>query len=156
MIGVASDPIFGPVLSFGAGGIAVEVLRDNAVALPPLNVTLARDLLRRTRVYRLLRGYRDRPPADTDALVAILLRVSDMVCAIPAIREIDLNPVLVDAAGAVCLDARVVIDATRRSSPRYAHLSIHPYPEQLRETVHLRDASVLTLRPIRPEDATME
>jgi acetyltransferase len=156
MIGVASDPVFGPVLSFGAGGTAVEVLKDNAVALPPLNVNLARDMMRRTRVYRLLRGYRNRAATDTDALVSMLLCISDMVCALPAIREIDLNPVLVDPDGAICLDARVVIDPARKFEVGYPHLAIHPYPEQLRETIRLRDSSTLTMRPIRPEDTEME
>jgi len=157
MIGVTTDPAFGPAISFGSGGVAVELLRDNAVGLPPLNVGLANDLVDRTRAARLLGDYRNVPAASRPALVDALLRVSDMVCALPWVREMDLNPLLVDPDGAVALDARVVLDPSRlRLDSRYSHLAIHPYPAALEAIERLRDGSEVRLRPIRPEDAEME
>jgi acetyltransferase len=156
LVGVATDPAFGPVISFGAGGVSVEALADTAIALPPLNAELARDLMRRTRVHRLLEGYRNVPAADLDALGAILTGVSRMVCALPWLVEMDLNPVLAHPEGAVIADARVVIDPQRRERPRYGHMAIHPYPTELEGTLELRDARVVKVRPIRPEDAARE
>jgi acetyltransferase len=157
MIGVMTDPAFGPAISFGSGGVAVELLKDNAVGLPPLNVRLAGDLIDRTRAARLLGAYRNVPAANRDALIDVLLRVSDLVCALPWVAEMDINPLLLDPTGAVALDARVVIDPARRHlDSRYSHLSIHPYPEALEAVERLRDGTEVTLRPIRPEDAEME
>jgi len=157
LIGVATDPVFGPVISFGAGGVAVEAVRDAALALPPLNAMLARELMERTRVYRLLAGYRDVPAANLDALVAILEGVSRIVCALPWLKEMDLNPVLAHAGGAVIADVRVLIDPTRREpTPRYGHMAIHPYPAELEGEIVLRDSSRLPVRPIRPDDAGRE
>ncbi len=157
LVGVATDPVFGPVISFGAGGVAVEAVRDTALALPPLNAALARDLMERTRVYRLLAGYRDVPAADLDALARILCGVSRMVCSLAWIKEMDLNPVLAHPGGAVIADARVEIDPARfETPPRYGHMAIHPYPAELEEEVTLRDATRVKMRPIRPEDAALE
>lgn len=157
MIGVANDAVFGPVISFGAGGVAVELLQDNAIALPPLSVPLAEDLIERTHVARLLGGYRNIPAADRNALVDILLRVSDMVSSLPWLVELDLNPIVVDDRGAVVLDARVVIDPARRAlDRRYSHMAIHPYPARLEGRERLRDETELLVRPIRPEDAAIE
>ena len=157
LIGVSTDAVFGPVISFGAGGVAVEAVRDTALALPPLNAVLARELMERTRVHRLLVGYRDVAPADLDALVAIIEGVSRMVCALPWLKEMDLNPVLAHAGGAVILDARVVIDpALHEPPPRYGHMAIHPYPAELEGEIVLRDGSRLPVRPIRPDDAERE
>ncbi|MFL6570773.1 MAG: GNAT family N-acetyltransferase, partial [Burkholderiales bacterium] len=157
LIGIATDTVFGPVISFGAGGVAVEAVRDTALALPPLNAMLARDLMERTRVYRLLAGYRDVPPADLDALAAILEGVSRIICALPWVKEMDLNPVLAHAAGAVVADARVLIDPTlREPPPRYGHMAIHPYPAELEGEIVLRDGSRLPVRPIRPDDVGQE
>jgi acetyltransferase len=158
LVGVASDAIFGPVISFGAGGVSVEAVRDTAVALPPLNASLARELMQRTRVFRLLAGYRDVPPADLGALAAILVGVSRMVCLLPWLKEMDLNPVLAHARGAVIADARVVIDPEQpaRAGPRYPHLAIHPYPIELEGEIHARDGRAVRVRPIRPEDAERE
>jgi acetyltransferase len=158
LVGVATDPVFGPVVSFGAGGIAVEAVRDTALALPPLNATLARELMTRTRVYRLLAAYRDVPAADLAALERILLGVSRMVCALPWLKEMDLNPVLAHPAGAIVADARVAIDPTRPAlaDARYRHMAIHPYPSELEEDLALPDGRVVRLRPIRPEDADLE
>ena len=164
MIGVARDSVFGQVLSFGAGGVAVELLRDNTIGLPPLNARLAADLIDGTRIARLLGAYRQIPAADRAAIVDILLRVSDMVCACPWLAEMDINPLSVDQNGASALDARVVINLSRlagASDPtathrRYAHLAIHPYPDALETGETLRDGTSFRLRPIRPEDARME
>ncbi len=157
MIGVTTDPAFGPAISFGSGGVAVELLRDNAVGIPPLNVRLAGDLIDRTRAARLLGAYRNVPAANREALIDVLLRVSDLVCALPWVAEMDINPLLLDPTGAVALDARVVIDPARRHlDSRYSHLAIHPYPEALEVIERLRDGTEVTIRPIRPEDAEME
>jgi acetyltransferase len=158
LVGVATDPVFGPVISFGAGGISVEAVGDTTVALPPLNAMLAHDLMRRTRIYRLLAGYRNVPPAALDALAAILVGVSGMVCVLPWLKEMDLNPVLAHPRGAVIADARVVIDPAQppRAGPRYPHVAIHPYPAELESTLRLRDRREVRVRPIRPEDAGRE
>lgn len=157
LIGVATDAVFGPVISFGTGGVAVEAVRDSAVALPPLNATLARELMGRTRVHRLLAAYRDVPAADLDALVAILLGVSCMVCVLPWLKEMDLNPVIAHPNGAVIADARIAIDPARLDAPpRYGHMAIHPYPAELEGELQLMDGSTVPSRPIRPEDAALE
>jgi acetyltransferase len=158
LVGIARDAVFGPVISFGAGGVAVEAVRDTAVALPPLNAPLAADLMQRTRVHALLAGYRDVPPADLDALAGIVVGVSRMACMLPWIAEMDLNPVLAHARGAVIADARVVIDSTAPARPqqRYPHLAIHPYPAELEGEIRLRDGRGVRVRPIRPEDAGRE
>jgi len=148
--GIASDPVFGPVLLFGEGGTAVEVRADRAIALPPLNAVLARELIGRTQVARLLRGYRSRPPADNEAIVEVLLRLSQLASDLAPVAELDINPLLVDAQGAVALDARVRVrpaPATREG----AHLALRPYPSGLERDVRLGDQT-LQLRPIRPED----
>ncbi|HYL88694.1 MAG TPA: bifunctional acetate--CoA ligase family protein/GNAT family N-acetyltransferase [Burkholderiales bacterium] len=156
LVGVTTDAVFGPVISFGAGGVSVEAVRDSAIALPPLNAPLARELMSRTRVQRLLAGYRNVPPADESALVAILTGVSRMVCLLPWLKEMDLNPVLAHPGGAVIADARIEIDAERRNAPgRYRHMAIHPYPVELEETLELKGTR-LALRPMRPEDAVLE
>lgn len=157
LVGVATDAVFGPVISFGAGGVSVEAVGDTAVALPPLNAMLAGDLMQRTRVFRLLAGYRNVPAADLEALAAVLMAVSRMVCVLPWLKEMDLNPVLAHPGGAVVADARVVIDPARREPPpRYGHMAIHPYPVELQGEVRLRDARAVRVRPIRPEDAERE
>ena len=157
LVGVATDPVFGPVISFGAGGVAVEALRDTAVALPPLNAALAGELMQRTRIAGLLAAHRDIPAADVAALVAVLEGVSRMVCALPWLKEMDLNPVIAHAAGAVIADARIVMHtAPLEAAPRYGHMAIHPYPVELEGELTLRDGSKVALRPIRPEDAELE
>jgi acetyltransferase len=157
LVGVATDPVFGPVISFGTGGIAVEAVRDTAIALPPLNAVLAGELIDRTRVSRLLGAYRDVPAVHREALVALLSQVSDIVCALPWLKEMDLNPVIAHPGGAVIADARIVIDASRlQGLPRYGHMAIHPYPAELEGEMRLRDGSTVAVRPIRPEDAVLE
>ncbi|MES2319201.1 MAG: bifunctional acetate--CoA ligase family protein/GNAT family N-acetyltransferase [Pseudomonadota bacterium] len=151
IIGVATDPVFGPVILFGQGGIAVEVMADHAVALPPLNVVLARDMISRTRVARLLAGYRHRPPADMDAIVNILMQVSQMVADLPELAELDINPLLADDKGALVLDARVRVALADKSASTLDRLAIRPYPHELEETIEWGGAPLL-LRPIKPED----
>lgn len=157
LIGVARDPAFGQVITFGAGGVAVELLRDYAVGLPPLSPRLAEELIERTRIAALLGPYRHIPGVDRGAIIDVLIKVSEMVCALPWLAEMDINPLSVDAAGAVALDARVVIDPDRLADDlRYSHMAIHPYPTALISTETLRDGTRFLLRPIRPEDAAIE
>ena len=157
LVGIATDRVFGPAISFGAGGVAVEALRDTAVALPPLNGVLARELIGRTRVARLLAKHRDVPAADAGALEAILEGVSQMACALPWLSEMDLNPVIAHPGGAMIADARIVIDPSRlQAPPRYGHMAIHPYPAELEGELRLRDGTRVAVRPIRPEDAAPE
>jgi acetyltransferase len=157
LVGVATDPVFGPVVSFGSGGVAVEAVRDTAVALPPLNAPLARELMSRTRVQRLLGAYRNVPAADEPALAAVITGVSRMVCTLPWLKEMDLNPVLAHPGGAGIADARVVIDAARlEAPPRYGHMAIHPYPAELEQALELEDGSAIDVRPMRPEDSERE
>lgn len=149
IVGMAEDPVFGPVLSFGQGGTAVEVLRDTAVALPPLNDLLADQLIQRTRVSGLLQGVRGAPPADLAAIRDVLLRVSQLIIDHPEIVELDINPLLADAEGVLALDARIRVQKAKISGAE--RLAIRPYPRDLEETVMLNDES-LVIRPIRPED----
>lgn len=157
LVGTSTDPAFGPVITFGAGGVAVEVAPDASTALPPLNPLLAHDLIDRTRVARYLAGYRNVAPARIDAIVDVLLAVSALVCRFPAIRSLDINPLLADAAGVTALDARIVIDpALPLRDVRYGHLAIHPYPSELEKTVVLKGGERILMRPIRPDDAALE
>jgi len=156
MIGVIRDPVFGPVISFGAGGINVEVIGDRAVALPPLNNYLVDTLIDTTRISKMLGQLRRMPPIDRDALENVLLRVSEMVCELPWIKEMDLNPLIVDENGALAVDARVVVDFYTPSPDRYAHMAIHPYPAHLVSHWQLADGTDIMIRPIRPEDADIE
>jgi acetyltransferase len=150
IVGSATDPVFGPVMLFGQGGTAVEVIGDRAVALPPLNETLARLLVERTRVAHLLAGYRDRPPADMAAIHRTLVQASRLVIDQPRVLELDINPLLADDEGVLALDARIRIDLSDAGArPR---LAIRPYPEHLEEQAVLADGSAILLRPIRPED----
>ncbi len=156
MIGMITDPVMGPVISFGSGGTAVEVLGDSAVALPPLNRNLARELIERTKVSRMLGKFRNMPPANLDALVDVLLRVSTMACELPWIQEMDINPLILDEHGAVAVDARIRVDFPRASTDPYHHMAIHPYPANLQVNYQLPDGKDIIIRPIRPEDAEIE
>lgn len=149
IIGAATDPIFGPVILFGQGGVAVEVIGDRAVALPPLNLALARDLVAHTRVSRLLAGYRDRAAVNHEALELALLKVSQLVCDCPEVAELDINPLLADDQGVIALDARVKLMPAHSAGAQ--RLAIRPYPAELEEQIAFSGRSVL-VRPIRPED----
>ena len=151
IIGATTDPTFGPVVLFGEGGISVEVIGDRAVALPPLNLVLARELISRTRISRLLAAHREQPATDIDAICRVLMQIAQLIADIPEVAELDLNPLLADAQGVIALDARIrVAPASRAGSAR---LAIRPYPAELEETASLNGRSLL-LRPIRPEDET--
>ena len=156
MIGVIRDPVFGPVISFGSGGTTVEIMGDSAVALPPLNRRLAIDLINRTKVSKMLGKFRQMPAVDMDQLVNVLLSVSAMACELPWLREMDINPLIVDEKGVVAVDARIVVDYPTPSTDPYHHLAIHPYPTHFARKIQLNDGTDITIRPIRPEDAEME
>jgi acetyltransferase len=156
MLGVTTDPVFGPVLTFGAGGTTVEVMGDRAVALPPLNAYLVRELINRTRIAKLLGAFRHMPPVRMEVLESLLLRVSEMVCELPWLKEMDINPLIVDENGALAVDARVMVDYAPVSSDRYAHMAVYPYPTHLVAEWQLPDGTSITIRPIRPEDAEIE
>jgi acetyltransferase len=156
MVGVARDPTFGPIITFGAGGSEVEIFSDRGVALPPLNRYLVRDLIRSTRAAQLLGEFRNLPPIKMEALEDVLLNVSEMVCELPWLQELDINPLIVDEHGAIVADARISIDYAATSGDRYSHMAIHPYPSHLIQEWEQPDGRVVTIRPIRPEDAEME
>ena len=156
MIGVIRDPVFGPEISFGSGGTTVEIMGDSAVALPPLNRRLAIDLINRTKVSKMLGKFRQMPAVDMDQLVNVLLSVSAMACELPWLREMDINPLIVDEKGVVAVDARIVVDYPTPSTDPYHHLAIHPYPTHFARKIQLNDGTDITIRPIRPEDAEME
>jgi acetyltransferase len=149
IVGASVDRLFGPVILFGAGGTAVEVLADRALALPPLNTPLALAQIARTRVHRLLQGFRDWPATDVDAIARVLVGVSQLLAEVPEIAELDINPLLAGHDGVIALDARVRVSAARPGGA--GHFAIRPYPEELVEDWVWKDQP-LTLRPIRPED----
>lgn len=155
MIGVTRDKVFGPVIVFGMGGSLVEVIRDRAVALPPLNAFLARQLIEKTRAMKLLGEFRGKPAVNVDALVKVLLQVSNLVCELPEIQEMDINPLLVDDKDAIAVDARFVVDYSTASQMDYSHMAIHPYPQQLVTHWQTPNGEDITIKPIRPEDATL-
>ncbi|MGE0232324.1 MAG: GNAT family N-acetyltransferase [Flavobacteriaceae bacterium] len=153
--GISRDPIFGPMILFGAGGTAVEVVRDSALALPPLDDVLAGDLIARTQISRLLAGYRDRAPADHEALVDILLALSQLVVDFPCLKGLDINPILADPKGAIALDARVEFDPGRvgESGPN-PDMAIRPYPAGWQSRSVL-DGHTYRFRPIQPADVAL-
>ena len=153
ILGVTSDAVFGPVVMFGHGGTAVELMKDTALELPPLNDALARALVGRTRVSRLLQGYRDRKPADMGAVVETLIRLAELAADHAEIAEIDINPLLADSAGVIAVDARIrIAPASHGAAER---LSISPYPREFVSREQLADGTAVVLRPVRPEDEPM-
>ena len=150
IVGATEDRQFGPVLLFGQGGTAAELVKDQALALPPLNMHLAHEVMSRTRVYELLQGYRGAPAANLDALALALMRVAQLVIDHAEVRELDVNPLLADAYGVIALDARMRVGRVSRPAPD--RLAIRPYPRELEEEIPLGDGRTLLLRPIRPED----
>ena len=150
ILGIDTDRQFGPIILFGEGGTAVEVVKDRAIALPPLNLGLARKLMSATRVFRLLEGYRDRPAAAIDRVALALVKLSQIASDLAHVVELDINPLITDADGIMALDARVRI--ARADGKAAARLAIQPYPKDLEETVRLPDGDEVLLRPIRPED----
>jgi acetyltransferase len=160
-IGLVTDDPFGPVIAFGAGGTMIELINDRAMELPPLNQFLAHRLIERSRVAETLGEWRGNAAVNMDALEQVLLRVSEMVCELPQLREMDINPFIVDEHGAVAVDARIVIDHASQShanssgSNSYAHLAILPYPARYAQVWPLPGGGEYSVRPIRPDDAQM-
>ncbi|HZQ47304.1 MAG TPA: GNAT family N-acetyltransferase, partial [Verrucomicrobiae bacterium] len=152
ILGSSLDEQFGPVLLFGLGGQLVEVFRDRALALPPLNVTLARRMMEQTRVYGALKGVRGRETVDLGALEQLLVRFSRMVVEQSWIKEIDINPLLVSPRQLVALDVRMLLHGPGVKREQLPKLAIRPYPVQYVNACKLKDGAALTLRPIRPED----
>ena len=150
IVGMSEDATFGPTIMFGAGGTSVEVVQDTAEALPPLDHLLARDMIRETRISRLLKGYRNRPPADRDAIADVLVRVSSLVTNHPEIRELDINPLLADEKGCIAVDGRMRVEDERKSPRR--PLAIRPYPAEWETERHLKRLGNLRVRPIQPQD----
>ncbi len=152
ILGSTLDPQFGPVMLFGLGGQLVEVFQDRALGLPPLNTTLARRMMERTKIYIALQGVRGRAPVDVDALAQLMVRFSELVVEQRWIREIDINPLLVSAEQMVALDARVILHDAQTKPEQLPRLAIRPYPLKYVEQWIAKDGTPLTIRPIRPED----
>ena len=150
IIGVTEDPQFGPVILFGHGGTAVEILADTTLALPPLNMNLAHEAMMRTRVYQLLQGFRGHAPAALNEVALTLIKVSQLIIDFGEIVELDVNPLIADEFGVMALDARIRVRAT--DEPPSKRLAIRPYPKELEETLSLPDGRQCLLRPVRPED----
>ncbi len=154
IIGAKKDPIFGPVILFGMGGIGVELFKDYSIGIPPLNQTLARRLMEETKVHKLLKGYRNLPPANMKLLEEVIVRFSQMIVDFPQINEVDINPLLINEKEALILDARISIDKDlmfKKVEP-HEHLVISPYPKKYEMLWKLRDGRTVLLRPIKPED----
>jgi len=156
MVGVTRDAIFGPVISFGAGGLDMEFLEDRALGLPPLNAFIIQTMIEHTRVARLMGAYSNMPPMNRQALSRILQRVSEMVCELPEIIGMEINPLIGNDVDVIAVDARIHVDYRPPQQALYGHMAIHPYPQHLIEHVPLPDGSDLIIRPIRPEDAQLE
>ena len=157
IIGGKTDPIFGPVVLFGMGGVGVELFKDYSMGLPPLNTTLIRRMMEETKIYKLLKGYRGSPPVDIKKLEETLLLFSQLLIDFPQIKEIDINPLLINEREAVILDARIVIDKASvcKSFEPHEHLVISPYPKKYEKLWSLRNGQDVLLRPIKPEDEPM-
>jgi acetyltransferase len=154
LIGAKKDPMFGPVVLFGMGGVATEIYKDNRIGIPPLNMALALRVIERTRIYELLKGFRNIPSVDLKAIQFLLYKISYLVMEFPEIQEIDLNPFVVDETGGMVVDANVVLDKnfSREKFKPYSHLVISPYPYHLSSSIQIKDGREIKMRPIRPED----
>ena len=153
ILGATEDPVFGPIVMVGHGGVAAEVIDDKALALPPLDAVLAEEALSRTRVDRLLRGYRDRPPAAREAVGEAMIRLSQLIADVDEIAELDINPLLVDAKGVIALDSRIVVRKPAQEE-RAARFAIKPYPVELEAAID-HNGEKLRIRPIKPQDEGM-
>ena len=134
IVGLADDPSFGPVVLFGRGGTAVEVINDKALALPPLDLKLADDLIARTRVSRRLKAYRDVPAADEGAIALTLVKLAQLAADLPEIRELDINPLLADHTGVIAVDARVAVAPETRKGSGHPRFAVRPYPKEWERT----------------------
>ncbi|MDE2630141.1 MAG: GNAT family N-acetyltransferase, partial [Alphaproteobacteria bacterium] len=152
IVGMAVDNTFGPFLLFGHGGVAVEVIADKGLALAPLNMALAHDMISRTRIYRQLKGYRDRAPAAIDDIATVLVRVSQLISDFPEIIDLDINPLLADANGVIAVDARIKLKKAAAGA-RDGRLAIRPYPKELEHRETVPGLGEFFLRPVRPQDA---
>ncbi|MBC8114461.1 MAG: acetate--CoA ligase family protein, partial [Candidatus Saccharimonas sp.] len=153
--GIADDPTFGPVVVFGRGGTAVEVIDDKALALPPLDLKLAGDLISRTRVSRTLKAYRHIPAADVNALALVIVKLAQLAADLPEVREVDLNPLLADENGVIVVDARVAVapvDKSRHMPSGHPRFAIRPYPKEWERRTTLKDGTAILVRPVRPDD----
>jgi acetyltransferase len=158
LIGAKKDPIFGPVIVFGSGGILVELFKDTQMGLPPLNMALAQRIIEGTKAYQLLTGYRGMPAVDLEALQFLLVKFAYLVMDIPELKEIDINPFAMDEHGGMALDAHIVLEETpvTKDNRPYQHLVISPYPTQYERPFTMKNGTKVLLRPIRPEDEPME
>ncbi len=152
MVGVTNDPVFGPIITFGAGGTTVEIIADRSVALPPLNKFLVKELINHTHVAKMLGTFRNMPPVNMEALESVMLRVSEMVCELPMLMDMDINPLILDENGVLAADARIIVEVRPPSADRYSHMAIYPYPTHLVSHWQLADGTDVVIRPIRPED----
>jgi len=157
IIGGKTDPVFGPVILFGAGGVGVELFKDYSIGLPPLNTTLIRRMMEETKVYQLLKGYRNAPPVDLKRLDETMLMFSQLLVDFPQIKEIDINPLLINEKDACILDARIVVDKDKvcKKFEPHEHMVISPYPTKYEITWSLKNGQEVLLRPIKPEDEPM-
>jgi acetyltransferase len=156
--GIADDPTFGPIVVFGSGGTAVEVIDDKAIGLPPLDMKLAHDLIARTRISRLLKPYRNVPAADVAGVAAVLVKLAQLSADLPEIREVDLNPLLADETGVIAVDARVAVapvDGKRRVASGNPRFAIRPYPSEWEQHTTLKAGAAIHVRPVRPEDESL-
>ncbi|MHB8763158.1 MAG: GNAT family N-acetyltransferase [Deferrisomatales bacterium] len=153
IVGSKKDADFGPTVLFGMGGILTEILRDKAIGLPPMNMLLARRLIESTKVYQLLKGYRNRPPANLELLQEVIVRLAYLVSDFPEIAELDINPLILSGQDVLAVDGRVLLEPTGVQSPD--HLVIRPYPTQYERHWVLASGTPVLVRPIRPEDEPM-
>ncbi len=158
IIGCKKDPIFGPTIVFGMGGVAVEVFKDTTVGLPPLNMALALRIIEDTKIYKLIKGYRGMPGADITSIQFLLYKFAYLIMDFPQIAEIDINPFGVDERGGVVLDAKVILDDSIQFTEKYPnkHLVISPYPSEYITEFTMKNGEKAILRPIKPEDELME
>jgi acetyltransferase len=158
LIGSKKDPLFGPVIVFGMGGVAVEIFKDTKIGLPPLNMSLSLNIIRQTKIYKLLKGYRNMPGVDIQSLQFLLYKFAYLIADFPEIEEIDINPFSLDENGGIVLDAKVVLDKSclGKNPTPYAHLVISPYPKEYIYQFEMKNAQTVEIRPIKPEDEPME
>lgn len=152
ILGLVEDDVFGPVILFGAGGKAVEMIQDKSLAIPPLTTELAEEIIKRTRIYKLLKGYRDEPAADIGAIAQVLVNLSELIIDLPMIKELDINPLLANKDGVIALDARIKITHDLKAHSR---LAISPYPEEWCRELSVPGYRTLMLRPVKPKDITI-
>lgn len=156
MVGVVDDAAFGPIITFGAGGIAVDIMHDRALSLPPLNTYLIQSMVQQTRIGLMLGEFKSMPGVNMVELENVLLHISEMACELPELAEVDINPLLADEHGVIALDARIILKPVIPKTKRYHHMAIMPYPVHMVSDVSLNNGEVVTIRPVRPEDAQMQ